>query len=554
MKRAILGAILIFASCSAIFGQPADPRPKFVAADVHAAPGGYAYLRTIPVHDGRYELKSAAMLDLVRIAYGFDADKILGGPSWLEMDRFDITAKLPGETSPDDQKLMLQTLLEDRFKLVARKETKAIAGYALTAGKKPALKEAAGTEESGCKLQASSGPAPEGATVVLMMSNGSGAPIRIALGANTMLAYNCRNETMAAFVEGLHTMLGSNIGTSPVLEETGLKGAWNFDLSVSLSISLPIGGGAPTERVTVADAIDKQLGLKLEPRQIPTPVLVVESVNRTPSANAPDLAQVMPPMPPATEFDVASVKPTDPGSSAMNFQVQPGGRLNIRGFPMRMLLMQAFMDPLSRRSPQITGTPKWADSARFDIVAKTPPDTAPLDTMTMGPPLQALLKDRFKLAYHIEQQPGTGYNLQAAKPKMKTADPAARTSCKRATAPAGSPGGSQMITCQNITMAQFADWMSSNGIGVSGPVSNATGLDGAWDFSFTFNYAMPAALARGVETGQPGGDLPAAAEPTAGYTIFEALEKQLGLKLETTKKPQPVVVIDHLEEKPTEDQ
>jgi uncharacterized protein (TIGR03435 family) len=553
MKRAILGAILIFASCSTIPGQSADTRPKFLAADVHAAPGGYPYLRIVPVHDNRYELKSAAMIDLVRTAYGVDADKILGGPSWLEMDRFDITAKLPGETSPDDQKLMLQTLLEDRFKLVARKETKSIAGYALTAGKKPALKEAAGTEEAGCKLQASSGPVPEGAMGYIMMGNGSGAPIRIAIGPNTMLTYNCRNETMAAFVQGLHTMLGSNIGTSPVLEETGLKGAWNFDLSLSLSISLPTGGASSTDRVTVADAIDK-LGLKLEPRQIPTPVLVVESVNRTPSANAPDLAQVMPPIPPATEFDVASVKPTDPGSSAMNFQVQPGGRLNLRGFPMRMLLMYAFIDPLSRRSPQITGTPKWADSARFDIVAKTPPDTAPLDTMTMGPPLQALLKDRFKLAYHIDQQPGTAYNLQTAKPKMKTADPAGRTSCKRGAAPAGSPGGSLVMTCQNIAMAQFADWLSSNGIGLSGPVSDATGLNGAWDFSLTFNYAMPAALARGAETGPPGGDLPAAAEPTAGYTIFEALEKQLGLKLETTKKPQPVIVIDHLEEKPTEDQ
>jgi len=60
---------------------------------------------------------------------------------------------------------------------------------------------------------------------------------------------------------------------------------------------LPINLGSSAERVTVADAIDKQLGLKLEPRQIPTPVLVVESVNRTPSANAPDLAQVMPPIP-----------------------------------------------------------------------------------------------------------------------------------------------------------------------------------------------------------------------------------------------------------------
>ena len=144
MKRAALRAILAACAGCLIFGQSTDTRPKFVAADVHAAAPASGSMRTIPVHDGRYEVKNASMLDMVRVAYSFDADKILGGPSWLEMDRFDITAKLPGETSPDDQKLMLETLLEDRFKLVVRKETKPMPGYALTAGKKPSLKEAAG--------------------------------------------------------------------------------------------------------------------------------------------------------------------------------------------------------------------------------------------------------------------------------------------------------------------------------------------------------------------------------------------------------------------------
>jgi len=65
----------------------------------------------------------------------------------------------------------------------------------------------------------------------MLMTSINGTVLRIAIGGGTMLTYNCRNETMAAFVQGLHTMLGSNIGTSPVLEETGLKGAWNFDLS-----------------------------------------------------------------------------------------------------------------------------------------------------------------------------------------------------------------------------------------------------------------------------------------------------------------------------------
>ena len=500
------------------------------------------------------KFKTSRCFELIRIAYGFDADKILGGPSWLEMDRFDITAKLPGETSPDDQKLMLQTLLEDRFKLVVHKETKPIAGYALTAGKKPALKEAAASEPSGCNPQSFNGPMPQGAGGVLMTSV-NGTAVRIPFGPGMVLTYNCRNITMDAFAQGLHGMLGANMSTSPVLNETGLKGAWDFDLSWSMTINGMVNGmlgAGSAETVTAAQAIEK-LGLKLEDRQIPTPVLVVDSANRTPSPNAPDLAEVMPPIPPATEFEVASVKPSDPASNGMNFQMQPGGRANIRGMSMHNLLMFAFRDPSTARTLQITGMPKWADSDRFDIVAKTPPDTAPLDMITMGPPLQALLKDRFKLAYHTEQQPGTAYTLEAAKPKLKTADPAGRTSCKRSTAPAGSPGGSMLISCQNITMAQFADWVTNNGVGLSGPVSDSTGLDGAWDFSLTFNMSQLMAAARPAEAA-PSGDVPAATEPAPGYTISEALEKELGLKLETTKKPQPVIVIDHLEEKPAEDQ
>jgi uncharacterized protein (TIGR03435 family) len=65
------------------------------------------------------------------------------------MDRFDVLAKVPADSTPETQKLMLQSLLEDRFKLVVRKDTRALPTYALTAGKKPQLKEADGTEETG---------------------------------------------------------------------------------------------------------------------------------------------------------------------------------------------------------------------------------------------------------------------------------------------------------------------------------------------------------------------------------------------------------------------
>jgi uncharacterized protein (TIGR03435 family) len=79
---------------------------------------------------------------------------------------------------------------------------------------------------------------------------------------------------------------------------------------------------------------------------------------------------------------------------------------------------------------------------------------------------------------------------------------------------------------------------------------DATGIEGGWDFTLTFTAAMMIA-SRGGEV-QPAAGVPSASVPTGGLTLFEAVEKQLGLKLEKQKRTLPVIVIDHLEQKPTE--
>ena len=89
------------------------------------------------------------MVDLIATAYGEDGEKILGGPSWLDMDRFDIAAKAPANTSPETVKLMLQTLLADRFKLKIHTDKKPMPAFVLTLGKgKPKLKESDGSAGS----------------------------------------------------------------------------------------------------------------------------------------------------------------------------------------------------------------------------------------------------------------------------------------------------------------------------------------------------------------------------------------------------------------------
>ncbi len=550
MERAIMWTILMNCPGWLAFDQSPEPPPRFEIADVHvSAKTVNPFVRTGPVRGGRYEVKSATMVDLIRVAYDFSPDKVLGGPSWLEMDRFDVIAKVPADSTPETRKQMLQTLLEDRFKLVVRKETKPLPTYALTVGKKPQLKEADGTEEPGCRPQSTSAPGAEGAMRII-----TGKNVTIDLGPGMTIHYMCRNMTMAAFAAGLRGMMGANVGTNPVLDETGLKGNWNFDVKWSMAFIGPM-AASTTERVTMSEAVDKQLGLKLEERQVPTPVIVVESANNKPSPNSPEVAEALPTIPNPTEFEVASIKPTDPNAERMSrYQTQPGGSLKAEGMPIRFLLSRAFN---TNNRDEIAGLPKWADTERFDIIAKAAsagPTAPAMDNESLAPMMRALLVDRFRLAYHTEQRPVSAYTLFSGKPKMKKADPASRTACKSSPAPAGAPRGSQVLTCQNITMAQFTDRLQNMTQELNWPVLDATGIEGGWDFSLTFARSFPMAMGggRGGEAGRAEGALPSASEPTGALTLFEAVEKQLGLKLEMRKRLMPVIVIDHIEQKPTD--
>ena len=147
------------------FGQSTS---RFEIADVHVTPKTEvnSFMGVNPPRNGRYEFHSASMIDLIQTAYGISPDHILGGPSWLEMDRFDVIALVPAGTkqealpgSPpgalsDAVMEMFQTLLADRFRLKLHKEDKPLPGYALTVGRKLQLKEADGSGDTGCIMLA----------------------------------------------------------------------------------------------------------------------------------------------------------------------------------------------------------------------------------------------------------------------------------------------------------------------------------------------------------------------------------------------------------------
>jgi uncharacterized protein (TIGR03435 family) len=104
-------------------------------------------------------------------------------------------------------------------------------------------------------------------------------------------------------------------------------------------------------------------------------------------------------------------------------------------------------------------------------------------------------------------------------------------------------------------MAQFVEQLPSIApIYIWYPILDATGIDGAWDFTLTFSAVNPNRAGGG---GGRGGGLPSASagglsDPNGAISLFSAIEKQFGLKLEMHKRPEPVFIIDHIEEKPTD--
>ena len=239
---------------------------------------------------------------------------------------------------------------------------------------------------------------------------------------------------------------------------------------------------------------------------------------------------------------------------------QPGGRVEIQAMTIKQLMQQAW----GIQADSIVNAPKWMDTDRYSIVAKMPADglvSAPnalTDNDSVYAMVRTLLMDRFKLAVHLEERPMAAYTLTASKPKLKKADPASRTKFVNASAGPimlnASSAPSTTFKFQNMSMAQLAEKiMYFASTYIHSPVLDVTGLEGGYDFTLTFSPIAPAMLANlSRPPAADGAAAGAAADPIGGVTIFEAVEKQLGLKLVEQKRPVRVLVIDHIEDKPTD--
>jgi len=258
------------------------------------------------------------------------------------------------------------------------------------------------------------------------------------------------------------------------------------------------------------------------------------------------------------EFDVAEVKLSPPETQPRT-RLMPGGRIEGEGITMQQI-MQLGWDITTDQL--VANTPKWWNETKYSIVAKASNAVSGtgqnlnVDVDDVKAMLRQLITERFKLKTHYEDRPVDAYTLIADKPKMAKADPSNRTSFKEGPAP-GQPdlrNGviARMVTIRNMTMTQFAEDLQRFAGGyVRLPVENKTGLDGAYDFTLAFS---PIGFVRGQAgrgDGAPAAG-PDAADPTGALSLEDAISKQLGLKLEVRKRPVPVLVIDSILEKPTD--
>ena len=203
-------------------------------------------------------------------------------------DRFDIKAQSDGRPTKDQMRLMMQALLADRFKLIVHHETRQAPVFALLLAKPgqrgpslvphPASDSCSagiadeGTDDSASKVLATStlGDLPKVCGVIAHLPTGATGHIR----------FGGRGVTLSLLASSLPTMTGMAVIPRPVIDETGLSGTSDFTLDWVPDFNPPPDASGPNFR----ESLKEQLGLKLEARQGPVDILVIDRVEH-PSAN-----------------------------------------------------------------------------------------------------------------------------------------------------------------------------------------------------------------------------------------------------------------------------
>jgi uncharacterized protein (TIGR03435 family) len=254
---------------------------------------------------------------------------------------------------------------------------------------------------------------------------------------------------------------------------------------------------------------------------------------------------------PAPAFEAASVKP-NPLRTGIRGHSFPGDRFVALNVPLSDLIMVAYGEAGQLRPySQLAGGPTWMGSNRFDVNATAGSQNGAPTVAEKQLMLRGLLAERFKLAVRLETRTLPIYALVMARkngalgPQLQRAavdceailasQPGRRDRCILYAVPSGN------LMLRGQTMSGLANALAML---LDRPVVDRTELTGGFDAEATFN---PEGLP-GMTLPPPGPDRPASTAPS----LFTALEEQLGLKLESTKGPVDVLVVDHAEP-PSED-
>jgi uncharacterized protein (TIGR03435 family) len=228
-------------------------------------------------------------------------------------------------------------------------------------------------------------------------------------------------------------------------------------------------------------------------------------------------------------FEVATIKPSAPDDRAGRFiRMESANRFVAKNQTVALLLAAAYNLP----ERLVSGGPAWVVSDRFEIVAATGSGVRPSldEQMSM---LRKLLADRFQLTFHRERKELSIYALTAlpSGPKLKESE--ARADASPALINVIFPDRVQ-LPARNATMSQFASMLQRSVL--DRPVVDQTGLRGRFDFDLEWT----------PDESQFGGKLPPPPTESPKASLFAALRQQLGLRLDATKGPMDVLVIDRV--------
>lgn len=273
---------------------PPTQKPSFEVASVKPNKLGGPPIR-MGTEGGRFIAENYPLSLLIQFAYRSTSgtyllrQNVIGGPTWLDTDRFDIEAKVSGDsrTIPTEQMLrMAQSLLEDRFQLKVHREKRELPVYKLLVAKgglkmKPSADQTLPhrddeDDQPNAPFDPSAPPA-RGETVITYTPSGE----MVLAGTATPISPNpAIHRPHALPPRSFTTVLEGNVGR-PVIDKTNLKGLFDFRLQFSRE---PLSGNPDGAGISIITALQEQLGLRLESAKGPVEVLMIDSVQK-PSEN-----------------------------------------------------------------------------------------------------------------------------------------------------------------------------------------------------------------------------------------------------------------------------